>query len=152
MEPSNEEQTNETESSGRDSQGFGGPEPSSNFSESPKSEGSGALQGVRAAAERGKDNLLDQAQGVAQALHQASEGLEPEHEELARYTRGIADKVEQVSGSLKGRDLATIAQDITRFAQRQPALFLGGAFTVGLIAARFLKSSRPAADAGNGGR
>jgi hypothetical protein len=32
-------------------------------------------------------------------------------------------------------------QEVERFARRQPALFLGGAFTLGLIAARFLKSS-----------
>jgi hypothetical protein len=34
-----------------------------------------------------------------------------------------------------------MASDVKRFAQRQPALFLGGAFTAGLMAARFLKSS-----------
>jgi len=33
--------------------------------------------------------------------------------------------------------------DAERLAHRQPALFVGGAFALGLLAARFLKSSKP---------
>lgn len=91
------------------------------------------------AAERGKDKLAGRAEGVAHALHHASESLQSE--ELSRYTDRIANKLEQLAGSLKSRDLASLTNEVTRFARLQPALFLGGAFTAGLLAARFLKSS-----------
>ena len=151
-EQANEEQTNDDQGSSRLSQGFGAPEPPANLGESLQSKGRDALEGARAAAERGKDKIADEAQGVAQALHQASEGLRSdEHEELARYTQGVADRIEQLSGLLKGRDLAAMARDVTRFAQRQPALFLGGAFTAGLIAGRFFKSADPQSRGDAGG-
>jgi len=109
-----------------------------------------ATASARDVAEKGKDRLADGAQGVAQALHQASDNFRSEeHAELAGYTQSIADKLDQLAGALKGRNLATLADDVTRLARRQPALFLGGAFTAGLIAARFLKSS---ASQGSGAR
>ncbi len=151
-EQANSEQTNDGRGSSRSSQGFGAPEPPADLGESLQNKGRDALQGARAAAERGKDKLADEAQGVAQALHQASEGLRSDdHEELARYTQGVAERIEQLSGLLKGRDLASMAQEVARFAQRQPALVLGGAFTAGLIAGRFFKSADPRSRGQTGG-
>ena len=115
--------------------------------------GQKAAEQARSVAETGKARLAAGAEGVADALRHASDGLRSdEQEELARYTRGIADKIEQVAGTLKSRDLASMVSDVTRFARSQPALFLGGAFTAGLFAARFLKSSaHAAAPSGSGG-
>jgi len=156
MNPSNEEQTNEPQGeqagNGRISQGFGGPEPARDFSESVRDEGKQAARGAQAAAERGKQKLAEGAQGIATALHHASDGMRSdEQEDLARFTDGIATKIEQLSSSLKDRDLTSMVRDVTRFAERQPALFLGGAFTAGLIAARFFKSTQPQAAGDSGG-
>jgi hypothetical protein len=138
---------------GRLSQGFGDETRTSQASELKEKLGDTAQQAAeqaRLAAERGKQKIADGAQGVTAALRHASEGLRSdEQEELARYTSAVADKLEQLTGMLRNRDLSSMVADATRFAQRQPALFLGGAFTTGLLAARFLKSSgghRPAAD------
>ena len=60
---------------------------------------------------------------------------------VAAYTQGVADKIEQLASALRGRDLPQLARDVEQLARRQPALFIGGAFSVGLIAARFMKSS-----------
>lgn len=104
--------------------------------------GQKAAEQARSVADSGKARLAAGAAGVADALRHASDGLRSdEQEELARYTRSVADKIEQVADTLKNRDLASMVSEVTRFAKRQPALFLGGAFTAGLIAARFLKSS-----------
>jgi hypothetical protein len=40
-------------------------------------------------------------------------------------------------------DGRTIARDVENLARRQPALVFAGAFAIGLVAARFLKSSEP---------
>lgn len=97
---------------------------------------------AQSAVEGGKARFAERAHGVAEALHHASDGLRAEdQEEVARYTEKVAEKIEQLSGFLRERDLASMASDVKRFAQRQPALFLGGAFTAGLLAARFIKSS-----------
>ncbi|RYZ07368.1 MAG: hypothetical protein EOO73_11980 [Myxococcales bacterium] len=102
----------------------------------------GALSYARGAAERRKDEVAEKAEGVAQAIHHASTKLRSaQHEELSRYTDEVASKLEQLASSLKGRDLGSLLGEVTRFARRQPALFLGGAFTTGLIAARFVRSS-----------
>lgn len=61
----------------------------------------------------------------------------------AKYSGTIADKVEQFSGYLEDRDLREVIRDVEEFAHRQPLLFLGGAFALGVLAARFLKSSNP---------
>lgn len=109
-----------------------------------------AAQQATSVAESGKNKLVEGAEGVAKALHHVSEGLRSDQqEELARYTDKVADKLGQLAGSLRGRDFATLADDVTRFAHRQPALFLGGAFTAGLLAARFLKTSAGAAQSGS---
>ena len=39
-------------------------------------------------------------------------------------------------------DVDELVGDVQRLARRQPAVFVGSAFAVGLISARFLKSSR----------
>ena len=46
-------------------------------------------------------------------------------------------------GYLRGKDFDRMVDDLEGFARRQPALFLGGAFMLGLLAARFLKSGNP---------
>lgn len=84
----------------------------------------------------------DQVHGVARALEQASCCLRAgEHSELARHTEGLAKKMEQVADALATRDVSSLAREVKRLAQQQPALFISGAFTAGLVAARFLKSS-----------
>lgn len=101
-----------------------------------------AVDEAKSAVDTGKDKLVDGAAGVARALHHASEGLRgDEQSEIAGYTQGVAEKIEQLAEALKNRDLSAIANDVKRLAHRQPALFLGGAFTAGIVAARFLKSS-----------
>lgn len=61
----------------------------------------------------------------------------------AKYSSTVADKVEQFSGYLDKKDLRELMRDTEEFAHRNPLLFLGGAFALGVLAARFLKSSSP---------
>jgi len=60
---------------------------------------------------------------------------------IADYVNKAADGIERWAGDLKRQDVDDALRAAQRFARRQPALFLGAAFTAGLLAARFLKSS-----------
>ena len=62
---------------------------------------------------------------------------------LAPYVERVADQVGRVANMLETRTVNEIARDVEDFARRNPAVFLGGCFAVGMLAARFLKSSKP---------
>jgi hypothetical protein len=51
--------------------------------------------------------------------------------------------VEGISDYLRNRDFNDVVRDAESYARREPLLFLGAAFAVGFIAARFLKASAP---------
>ena len=79
---------------------------------------------------------------VAVALRQSSQPLRDHNQvTLADYAGRAADQLEQLSTRVRERDLTELMDDVNRFARRQPALFVGAAFAVGALAARFLKSS-----------
>lgn len=112
----------------------------------------GLAEQAQEAAESQKGRLADGATGIARALHHASAGLrEDDQQTVGDYTEALATKVDQVAQFLQSRDLPTMAREVSSFARRQPALFLGGAFTLGMVAARFLKSSGGGSGQ-NGGR
>jgi hypothetical protein len=62
---------------------------------------------------------------------------------VPQYLSSAADQVDRLSHYLRSTDLRQMAEGVERFARRQPAIFIGGAFALGLLGARFLKSSRP---------
>lgn len=91
-----------------------------------------------------KDQAAGQLHGLAQVLRQTSNQLrQQEQVAFAGYSRQVADQVERVSGYLQDRDVDQLIGDTKDFARRQPELFIGGAFMLGLLAARFMKSSTP---------
>ncbi len=68
----------------------------------------------------------------------------------AQYADRAADQIQRVSGYLGGRDISQIADEAEDWARREPVLALGGAFVLGVLAARFIKSSRPQRATGGG--
>jgi hypothetical protein len=61
----------------------------------------------------------------------------------SEYSHKTAHALDGVANYFERKDLRAITRDIEDFARRNPAIFLGGAFALGLLAARFLKSSPP---------
>jgi hypothetical protein len=49
--------------------------------------------------------------------------------------------VERLSGYLRSNSVSDMVSGVEEFARRQPAIFIGSACMLGLLAARFLKSS-----------
>lgn len=97
--------------------------------------------------------------GVADSIRQVSESLRETGDEenpvgqfTAKYSDVLAGKVENISSYFERKDIREIARDVEGFARRNPAIFIGGAFALGIVAARFLKSSSPKHLTGGKGR
>ncbi|HEX9988172.1 MAG TPA: hypothetical protein VGE45_06805 [Chloroflexia bacterium] len=89
-----------------------------------------------------KDRAAETAGTVAQAIRSAGEQLKGQDQSgFAQYADMAAERVEQFANYLQSRDLREIVVEVEHFARRQPILFLAGAFTLGVLGARFLKSS-----------
>lgn len=90
----------------------------------------------------GKERAAESLADVADALRQAGEHLRSQDKaSLTDYVVRAADKVEAASFYLQRRTLSDVLGDVGGLARREPALFLGGAFALGLLGGRFLKSS-----------
>ena len=92
----------------------------------------------------GRRRAAEQIGGIGGALHRTSEQLRYEDQaRVADVTDSVGRQLDRVAGYLRDSDGRTIARDIESLARRQPALVFAGAFALGLVAARFLKSSEP---------
>lgn len=89
-----------------------------------------------------KDRVAEGLGSVAQMLHFSSDQLRQNNQAMfAEYSDKAAQGVDNASKFLRERDLNQIVGEVENFARREPLFFLGGAFTLGLLATRFLKSS-----------
>jgi hypothetical protein len=93
---------------------------------------------VETSLDKGRRRAASTLSSVAQSLVQSSEQADGTTrsivERAGREVQRFSDFIERTPP----REMYTRAE---RFARQQPALFLGGAFVLGLVAARFLKSS-----------
>lgn len=86
---------------------------------------------------------------VAQALRQTGQQFRDQDQQpFGQVAESAADMVDRFSGFLSERDIHQLIGEAESFARRQPALFIGGAFALGLLAARFLKSSGDGSSSG----
>jgi hypothetical protein len=60
---------------------------------------------------------------------------------VAQYADKMADQVERFSNQLRDKDVEQFISDAQDLARRQPGIFIGGAFALGVFLARFIKSS-----------
>jgi len=91
-----------------------------------------------------KDRATDGLGSVAQAVRQTTQHLrDNQNDTVARYAEQAAEQIERFSERLRNKDIGELMTDAQQLARRQPALFVGGAFAIGLLGARFLKSSSP---------
>jgi hypothetical protein len=98
--------------------------------------GSGLTQGRRQAA--------DQLGGIGSAFRLTGEQLRGEDQtRFADLADSVGRRIDQAADYLRNSDGRAIARDVENLARRQPALVFAGAFALGLVAARFLKSSDP---------
>lgn len=96
-----------------------------------------------------KEQAANQIDGIASAFRETGSTLrEQDNEWVAGYADTMADQMERFAGYLHDGDINRFLSDARDLARSKPEIFLGGAFTLGLVAARFLKSSSPSRNRG----
>jgi hypothetical protein len=80
---------------------------------------------------------------IAGAVRTTSEHLRSEDQPtVANLTDSLAEQVERLSSYLRDRDLRAFRDDAENIARRQPGVAIGVALAIGMLAARFIKSSQ----------
>lgn len=81
---------------------------------------------------------------LGSTLHDASKQLRNQNETtVATYLDQAADQVEQLGTMLDSQDYRQLVGTVQGFARQQPLLFFAAAIAVGVVGAKFLKSSSP---------
>ena len=149
--------------------------PTGSMGSEPGGESTGGTGGARAQIREVKDQVVGQAKnslrqakdsagsslnesrsqaadrigGIASAVRSTSEHLRSGNQaSVANLTDSLADQVERLSSYLRDRDLNEFRNDLESFARRQPAVAVGVALALGVLGARFLKSSQRSAASG----
>lgn len=105
--------------------------------------------------QRAKDQIATQKErasgelsGVSQALRQTGSQLrEQDQGSIGQYAEQAAGQTDRLSDYLHEKEADQLIGEVEHFARSRPSVFLGGAVVLGVVAARFLKSS----SGGNGG-
>lgn len=98
-------------------------------------------------ADRGRTQAAEGIDQVAQSIRRVSTDMQTEQPTIANAAMTAADQAERVAQYLRQTDARQIISGVEDVARRQPLLFIGGAFLVGIAASRFIK----AAGGGQGG-
>ena len=93
-----------------------------------------------------KTNIATSLTSVADGIRQVGENLGKDDQNqvaafAGKYGENLAGQVEKFSNYINQKEIKDLARDVEQFARRNPALFIGGALALGILAARFLKSS-----------
>jgi hypothetical protein len=100
-----------------------------------------------------REQAAERIGGIAQALHNTSGHLRSENQpRVADLTQALAEQAERLSSYVRERDFGGFQTDAQNFARRRPAVVIGGALAIGLLAARFFKSSGSGGSGGAYGR
>ena len=106
----------------------------------------GIKQNVTTRVDEQKNRAADGLGSVANVIRNAGNELRTENEALASYVDAASDQLRRFADQIREKGVADMLDDVHSFARRRPALFIGGAFLVGLGIARFLKSSAERGD------
>lgn len=101
-----------------------------------------ATEHVESRLDSQKERAADSLSSFAQSLRSTGQQLEGQPADIGGYVQRAADQVDDIAYYLREREVGEIVDQVEDFARRQPGIFLGAAFSLGVLGARFLKSSR----------
>jgi hypothetical protein len=78
---------------------------------------------------------------LAGAVRQSGDQLRDQQPQVAGFVDTAAGQADRFAEYLRGANVQDVVRQTEDFARRQPAIFLGGALALGLVASRFLKAS-----------
>lgn len=98
---------------------------------------------VRHEADTARDHVAERFRRVASQLRTAGDNLRTDDQVASALAERASRGVEGIADYVTSTDLQGVVRDAERLARRQPAVFFGGAFIVGLALGRLLKNSAP---------
>src|SRR5437870_4299843 len=99
---------------------------------------------AKAAITTRKNATIQALTGISQSLSSAGQQLRDQQNDASGIIDRAAGQLDRAAQYLETAEVEDLVQATESWARRNPALFIGGAFVVGLLGARFLKASRPA--------
>lgn len=91
-------------------------------------------------ADRGREQAAEGINHVADTIRRVSEEMQSEQPAIANAAQTAAEQAEKLASYLQQTDAREILRTVEDAARRQPVLFLGGAFLLGLAASRLIKA------------
>jgi len=111
-----------------------------------------ARESATSSLDQSRNRAADSIDSIASAVRGTGDRLRSDNQTTAaNLTSSLADQVERLSSYLRTRDLTSVREDLERFARQQPSVAIGVALAVGMLGARFIKSS-PRRAGGTSGR
>jgi hypothetical protein len=92
-------------------------------------------------AERGKEQAAEGINQVAESIRRVGMDMEGSQPQIANVAQTAADQAERLANYLRDTDARELLDTVENAARRQPLIFLGGAFVLGLAASRFIKAA-----------
>lgn len=92
-------------------------------------------------ADRGREVAADGVSKVADTIRRVSLDMQTDQPSIASAAGTAADQAERVADYLRTTDVREILSTVENAARRQPLLFLGGAFALGVAASRIFKAA-----------
>ncbi len=108
-----------------------------------------AKEKASSALDERKTDLASGLGNIADGIRQVGSNLRDSDEKndfveiTAKYGESLAGQIEKFSNYLDRKDVRELVRDVEDYARRNPAVFVGAAFGLGFLAARFLKTSNP---------
>ena len=92
-------------------------------------------------ADRGKDQAAEGITQVAESIRRVSLDMEGSQPQIAEVAQTAAEQADRIATYLQQTDAREILHTVEDVARRQPLLFLGGAFLLGMAATRLVKAA-----------
>lgn len=92
-------------------------------------------------ADKAREQAATGLEQMTESIRRVSMDLEAEQPQIANVVTTAADQAERIADYLRTTDARQIISTVEDVARRQPLLFLGGAFALGLAASRLLKAA-----------
>jgi gas vesicle protein len=93
-----------------------------------------------------RDRVVETISGLAEALRETSRNLSDRSDQpgvgaVSPFIEEAAERLTQSADFLKQKDIGGLVSEAQQLARRQPAVFLGAMFAVGIAGARLLKGA-----------
>lgn len=92
-------------------------------------------------ADRARQQAAQGLESVSESIRRVSLDIEGEQPAIANVVTTAADQAEKIAEYLRTKDARQILSTVEDIARRQPLIFLGGAFVLGVAVSRLIKAA-----------